>query len=113
MCAVSAISDNYKDNFHEKYPWIKPWVNPDPYPSEPVIPPTPAPNLVDLDKYATREQIEELRKDLEELKKLIKAAIKYDEATNQPHCEDEQKMDLIRRVAEAVGVDLKDLNIQE
>lgn len=66
---------------------------------------------MNISTYATKEDIAEIKKELEELKKLLKSAIKYDEMTSQPHCETEDKIALIKKVADMVGVDLKDLDL--
>ena len=42
---------------------------------------------------------------MRELKKLLLAAKGYDEKTGQPDCETDDKVALIKAVAEAVGVD--------
>lgn len=55
----------------------------------------------------TRPEFEELKAEVESLKKLLKAAKIYDEETGQPDCEIEEKMDLIKKFAEALGIDLE------
>lgn len=49
------------------------------------------------------------RAQFEELLKLLRAAKRFDEVTGQPDCELESKKDLIRKMAERLGVDVKDL----
>lgn len=100
MCVVSYVGDYWKDDFEDKWPHIY----------EKIITET-SPNTIDMNQFATKEDIAAIRREIEELKKLLKAAIKYDEATDQPHCEMEDKIDLIKKVAEMVGVDLSDLNL--
>ena len=95
MCVVSMVSDYWKDNNLPKYPnW-----NPGGISSAGLYPPP----------QVTREEFEALRKDVLELKELLKAAKKFDDATNQHDCEKEEKVELIKKIAEAVGVDLEDL----
>lgn len=43
------------------------------------------------------------------MKALLIKALEYDKRTNQPACEAEEKVAFVRRVAESVGVDLKDV----
>ena len=57
----------------------------------------------------TRHEFDALRRDVTELKELLTAAKKYDEATGQPDCETDEKVELIRRVAKLVGVDMKEI----
>ena len=95
MCVVSNIGDRYRDMFPERHPWALPYVNPEPW-----WVPTKGP---------TEEEFNALKKEVEELRKLLKAAKKFDEATGQPHCEQEEKIAFIKRLADYVGVDLKDV----
>lgn len=54
----------------------------------------------------SRVEFDKLRKEVEELKELIKAAQKFDEATGQPNCEDAEKMEKLRKIAEILGVEI-------
>lgn len=54
----------------------------------------------------TRAEFDALKKEIEEIKKLLLAAKKYDEATGQKDCEMEDKIALFRKLAEIVGVDI-------
>lgn len=107
MCVVSAIGDNWQQSFPEKFPnWeetVRYW---------PTVQP---PNTVVLSSELEgfRKEIEAIRQDILELKKLLKVAIDYDAKTGQPHCENEDKIALIRKVADAVGVDLSDLKLED
>ena len=84
----SAIGDNFKDHFPEKWPNIKPEIFP---------------------VGVSQAEFDALKKEIEELKKLLKAAKAFDKATNQHHCEMEDKIKLIKQIAKLVGVDLEDL----
>lgn len=64
---------------------------------------------VPADPNISREEFEELRKEMEELKQLLLAAKAFDEATGQPDCEMDEKVELIRRVAELVGIDVDEV----
>ena len=97
MCTVSNIGDYWNKQWPEKHPWVDSYVQPNPIPF-----PT-------LNNGPTREEFNALKRDLEALKKLLEAAKKLDEETNQPHCEHEDKVALIKKMAELVGVDLKDV----
>ena len=57
----------------------------------------------------TKEEFEALKKEVLDMKELIKRAIDYDKRNNEPHCETENKIALLKQVAEMVGVDLKDI----
>ena len=43
------------------------------------------------------------------MKALLIRAKKYDEDNNEPHCEMEDKVELLKKVAKYVGVDLKEV----
>ena len=56
-----------------------------------------------------RDEFNTLKAELEALKKLLKAAKIYDDETGQPDCEMEEKVELIKRLADLVGVDLENI----
>lgn len=103
MCSVSMVSDHFMDIWPQKYP--------DTFP----ISPTSVPNVPPVVKWPqqvdqiSREEFDDLRKDVEEMKLLLQRAKEYDERNNEPHCEMEEKVALIKKVAELVGVDLGDV----
>lgn len=101
MCVVSAVSDVYRDDFWKR--GIQP---------NPVIPLTPG-NPLDGIRInglpPTREEFEALKKEIEFMKKLLERAAKYDEENDEPHCEMEDKVDLLKKIAAAMGVDLGDV----
>jgi hypothetical protein len=57
----------------------------------------------------TRAEFDALKRDVEEMKALLKRAKEYDERNGEPDCEVDEKMALLRRVAEAVGISLDDV----
>lgn len=57
----------------------------------------------------TREEFEALKKEVLEMKELLKRAKEYDEKNNEPHCEIENKMDFLRKVSALVGINLDDV----
>jgi hypothetical protein len=101
MCMVSAVGDNWSNTFLKKEYWDR--VHPLIYP-QPNIHPAPASTVIQVG--VGKEDFEALKKEVLELKELLKAAKKFDEATGQKDCEMEDKIDLMRRVAKLVGVDL-------
>lgn len=98
MCAVSMIGDHYADKWRDQYPGIGiPWQSP---PLWPLTPPT---------AIIIRAEFDALKRDVEEMKALLKRAKEYDERNNEPDCEMEEKMDLLRKVAKLVGVNIDDV----
>jgi hypothetical protein len=87
MCVVSAVGDYWRDNNLPNYP---PWVYPTP------------PATTTLGTPPTKQEVEEL-------KKLLLAAKKYDESTGQPNCETDEKVAIIKRVAELLGIDMEEV----
>ena len=109
MCTVSNIGDNYRDNFAPRWPNVPVWPHQPvgvPYPAQPSIPGQP---LVINTSEVTREEFNALKKEVEELKQLLKAAKKFDEETGQPDCHMDDKVEFIKKLAEFVGVDLEDI----
>lgn len=91
MCAISAMGHEFNRTFPDRYPTV--------YPTPGVQPRPPV----------DRAEFEALRREMEELRKLLTAAKAFDKATGQPDCETDEKVALIKRLAELVGVDLGDV----
>lgn len=109
MCMVSNIGDDFYKRIPKDYPWVSPY---DVVASSSSI--YPRPKTIIITKENTeiavpREEFDKLKKEVESLKKLLIAAKIYDEETNQKDCEMESKIDLIKKVAELVGVNVDDV----
>lgn len=90
MCTISMVADHYRDNF------IQRWPQPDPL--APVfIPPV------------SRAEFDALKREIEDMKKLLVRAKEYDERNGEPHCEMDEKVALLKQVAKLVGVDLAEV----
>jgi hypothetical protein len=107
MCVVSMVMDHYKDKW-DHLPGIATGVT---YPNNwPPLQSTPnQPTSIQIAPPITREEFDQLRNDVLEMKELVKRALKYDQDTNQADCENEEKVALVRKVAEMVGVSLDDI----
>lgn len=90
MCVVSMVGDYYNDRWRKRYDRID-WRD---Y--------TIAPDV-------TRGEFEDLRKEVEQLKELLKRAKQYDEDNNEPDCEIDEKMEVLRQVAKIFQIDLGDI----
>ena len=88
MCTVSMIGDHYNDMWERRFPHE--------WPSIPV-------------DTVSRQEFEELKRQVLEMRELLARAKKYDEDHSEPECEVEEKMAILRKVAEAVGIDLDDV----
>ncbi len=96
MCMYSMVTTNQFERWPQRFPWVEPIVNP-PQPNTWYVRPQPAPS---------REEFDALKAELEALRELLKAAKIYDESTGQPDCEDADKVQILRTLAELLGVDL-------
>lgn len=100
MCVVSMVGEHYNDKWkpfkYHHWPAIEPW------PDSPKVPYPGARPIIPVD----RVEFDDLKKQVEEMIALMKRAKKYDEDNNEPDCEVDEKMDLLRKVAKLVGVDL-------
>ena len=94
MCVASMIGDHYGDKFRQ-------WPTYDPIIQTPVV--------VHMPPEITRAEFEQLKRDVTEMKELLRKAKDYDERNNEPECEVDEKMDLLRKVAKLVGIDLDDV----
>ena len=89
---VSNIGDQFGQTFPQKWPQF--W----PLPQQ----------ETHIHTGISQADFDALKKEVEELKKLLLAASAFDKATGQPHCEMEEKVKLIKAIAKLVGVDLGD-----
>lgn len=86
MCVVSMIGDLYTDKWsNSSYPSIFDKIN---------------------TGNDTKEEFESLKKEVLEMKKLLEKALEYDKKNNEPHCEVEDKIAILKKVADLVGVNL-------
>lgn len=101
MCVVSNVGDYYGRRWPEQYPWV------------PEVPYTPQPGTGDKiivnPPEVSRKEFEALKKDVEEALRLLKNAKEIDRVTGQPDCEMDEKVAIIKRFAEVVGVDLSEV----
>lgn len=96
MCVVSMVGDHYHDKFRRYIAPEPMWRDFGPNQTRPLLP-------------VERSEFEQLKRDVAEMKELLKRAVEYDRVTGQPHCENEEKWALLKSVAEAVGISLDDL----
>lgn len=92
MCMVSNVGDGWAEQFKKHWPQLN-----------------PPPAQFELIQGASRAELDALRKEVLELKELLKAAKKFDEATGQPDCEMEEKIKLIKAIARLFGVGMEDV----
>ncbi len=136
MCVVSNIGDQYRRDFPYRWPnvpvrpyqpyeqsWTSPAPSEIPHPFQPTqdalrecvvcgqarihpihaaFEPAPEPAI-------SKKDFDALKKEVEALRELLLAAKEYDEATGQPDCEVDEKVEFIRQVAELVGVDVDEV----
>jgi hypothetical protein len=96
------IGDFYEEKWRHTFP-LPQLPNWPPGPYTPITPQTPI--IIGVSK----EEFDALKKEVLEMKELLKRAIKYDEDNNQPNCEKEEKIAILKKVAEWVGVSLDDV----
>jgi len=113
MCVVSMVGDDFTNRIGNDDLWKK-FVTPYEQQSNQGLhkkmadPLTVNPITLNLG-LATQEDLNILRREIEQLKQLLKRALKYDEDNNEPHCETDAKIALIKQIAEALGVDLTEV----
>ena len=93
MCASSMVGDHYNDM----------WRHRDFYPAP------AAPLVISGPPEITKAEFDELKRQVLEMKELLKRAIKYDKDNGEPECEIEEKMEILRKIAQLVGVNLDDV----
>lgn len=100
MCTVSNLGDGWTKDVPQRYPWVYPNATPN-QPS--------GTTTINFTPQVSRDEFLALKREVEELRKLLLAAKAFDEATGQPDCEVDEKVELIKKIAEIVGVDLGDV----
>lgn len=78
MCVVSMVMDHYKDKWNTPKPPIVPFIYP---------------------KIPSQDEIDEFRK-------LLERAREYDKKNNQPHCENDEKKALLKKLASEWGINI-------
>jgi hypothetical protein len=96
MCLISVVGAEFSKTVPARHPWAID-------PNRPLS--TRTPTLLP----PSREEFDALKLEMTQLRELLLAAKKFDEQTGQPDCEMEEKVTLIKRLADIVGVDLKDV----
>lgn len=87
------VSDHYRDHWFPEQPYIFPTI----------------PQKLDLGKEISRLEFELLKQEVENLKTLLIKAKKYDEETGQKDCQMDEKVAILKKIAEVVGVDLTEI----
>lgn len=110
MCVYSMVIDYQRKHIHDYYQWVEPYI----YPG--VTPAVPAPWVVTPGSITpgspngpTQEDFDKLRNELEAMKKLLRAAEKFDSATGQPECESDEKVAFLKKLADLLDIDLSDV----
>lgn len=96
MCAVSNVGDFYSQKWSQNPPQqVAGWSS--------------LSQQQNQFGFVTREDFDQLRREVLEMKDLLIKAKEIDEKTGQKDCEMEEKIKVLRTVAEMVGVSLDDV----
>lgn len=107
MCTYSMIGDYGRKRFE---PYVCPPTAPQPYQPWEIQPYTaPSTGSGTITIGIPRSEFDALKREMEEIKELLKAAKRIDELTNQPDCENDEKLAVLRAVAKALDVNLDDI----
>ena len=92
MCTTSMVGDHYSEKYRDHFnlPGIN-WTG-----ALPAV-------------YVQKHEFDALKREVEDMKKLLLRAKDYDERNGEPHCEMDEKVALLKRVAELVGVNLDEV----
>lgn len=97
MCTISMIGDNFSDRWRQYNEPDRKKFFPVGFPN---IPPVP---------QITKQEFDDLKKEVLIMKELLIKALEYDKKNNEPHCEMEEKVVLLKKVAEMVGISLEEV----
>ena len=100
MCVTSMVMDHYRDS------WFKFDQPPMTIPYQPMLTANDV-LIADLRKRldAQDELVKKMSEQFEEMKKLLERAKEYDVKNNEPDCEVDEKVQLMMKLAEMLGVD--------
>ena len=101
MCVVSMVGDHYNQKWNE--PVYRSLI--DRIQITGTNPTVASYNF----NLVTKQEFDSLKKEVEEMKELLKRAVEYDERNNEPHCEIEEKVEVLKKVAELLEVNLDDI----
>lgn len=92
-CMVSNVGDMWGQRLPQKFPQI-PWDQ-----------------LQGLGQFppVTRAEFDALKSEIAEMKEMLRRAKAFDEKIGSPNCEVEEKMALLRKIADLVGLSLDDV----
>src|SRR4051812_32810529 len=101
MCVVSMVTDHHVEKWGNQFPHWPQWVPNTVQPNQPYQPPSTIPYkpIVVEPTGPTQQEFDDLKKEFEDFKKLALKAIEYDVKNNEPHCEMDEKVDVIRKLA--------------
>ena len=103
MCTVSNVGDSFTHTLPSNWPDIYKQL-----PQTPQIPLGPI-GPITIQPPVSREEFEALKLEMQELKKTLLKAKEIDIREGNPDCEMEDKIKILKAVAEAVGVDLSEV----
>lgn len=98
MCMVSMIGDDWSRR--DRWPNWPPQI---PFPDKS---PKSIPNIPDR---ISRKEFEDLKKQVEQMKRELEAAKKQDDEEGNSECEMEEKVVILKKIAEAMSVDLSEV----
>lgn len=118
MCVVSAVGDYYGNNFPQQWPnrpwdtnpnWIvPPFQNPPQFPA--AIQSPDISNAELLEKMTLlQKQFDEIKAAVAEMKNILLVAAEYDRKNNEPHCEMDEKVEVLKKIAKWVDIDLSEV----
>lgn len=94
MCVVSMVGDFAQERWPRQYPWV--------------VKPITGENFKKLDEdFIPRREFEALKREVEMIKELLERAKEYDQVNHEPNCELADKIALLKRVAELVGIEIE------
>lgn len=102
MCVFSMVGDHYTGKWQDYFPGIPApggaggTGQPSAAPLTPVLP-------------ASAAELDALRKEVLEMKELLRKAKLYDEKNGEKDCEKEEKIHILKKMAEVFGISMEDI----
>ena len=117
------VGDFYSDKWKEN-DWLKPYIQPNqppinlpqvnpwsnPLPTAPIDAGGPyVHSPINFPASVSKEDFDALKREVMDMKELLKRALEYDKKNDEPYCEMEDKVATLKKVAELFKVDLSEI----
>lgn len=103
MCVYSLVVDHFTDKWR---PYVPAWPPEGTGGNGIGVPPN---ITIGITSPLTQAEIDQFRRDVAEFKILLERAREYDRRNNEPECESDEKLTILKKIAAALDIDLTEV----